>query len=228
MVLSCALVTVSTGSSRAYAQEQPAPDQAQQQTAESQTTDKDQEIKKVTVRSGDSLSKIAKRNDTTYKRIFYFNKSIKNPDVIHPGQKLKIPSKNQKLKARTVAVVKVAPKPFVAAADPATSKKPETTTAPAAATYTAKPKYVARATSSASGSTWDRLAACESGGNWQINTGNGYYGGLQFSLSSWRGVGGSGYPHQASKSEQIRRASMLKANGGWGHWPACSAKLGLR
>lgn len=75
---------------------------------------------------------------------------------------------------------------------------------------------------------WDRLAKCESGGNWKINTGNGYYGGLQFSLSSWRAVGGKGYPHEATKEEQIKRAMMLKKNGGWGHWPACSKKLGLR
>jgi hypothetical protein len=74
---------------------------------------------------------------------------------------------------------------------------------------------------------WDRLAGCESGGNWSINTGNGYYGGLQFSLSSWRSVGGSGYPHKASRAEQIRRATKLRAGQGWGAWPACSGKLGL-
>jgi len=75
---------------------------------------------------------------------------------------------------------------------------------------------------------WDRLAECESGGNWSINTGNGYYGGLQFSLSSWRAVGGTGYPHQASRAEQIKRAEMLLDIQGWGAWPACSRKLGLR
>ena len=83
------------------------------------------------------------------------------------------------------------------------------------------------ATAVAGGGVWDRLAECESGGNWSINTGNGYYGGLQFSLQSWRGVGGSGYPHEHSREEQIKRAEMLKANGGWGHWPSCAAKLGL-
>ena len=80
----------------------------------------------------------------------------------------------------------------------------------------------------ASTSVWDRLAQCESGGNWRINTGNGYYGGIQFSLSSWRAVGGTGYPHQASKAEQIRRGEALKAKQGWGAWPACTRKLGLR
>lgn len=80
-------------------------------------------------------------------------------------------------------------------------------------------------------STWAALAQCESGGNWAINTGNGYYGGLQFSLSSWAGVGGTqyaAYPHQATPSQQIAAAEKLRANGGWGHWPHCSAQLGLR
>ena len=78
------------------------------------------------------------------------------------------------------------------------------------------------------GSAWDALAACESGGNWGINTGNGYYGGLQFSLSSWRGVGGTGYPHEASRETQIAMGERLRASGGWGHWPSCSRKVGLR
>ena len=75
---------------------------------------------------------------------------------------------------------------------------------------------------------WDRLAECESGGNWSINTGIGYYGGLQFSLSSWRAVGGSGYPHQHSREEQIARAERLLDLQGWGAWPACTRKLGYR
>jgi resuscitation-promoting factor RpfB len=78
------------------------------------------------------------------------------------------------------------------------------------------------------GNVWDRLAQCESGGNWAINTGNGYYGGLQFSLSSWRAVGGTGYPHEHSRETQIAMGERLRASGGWGHWPACSRKLGLR
>jgi len=82
--------------------------------------------------------------------------------------------------------------------------------------------------STSSGSVWDRLAQCESGGNWSINTGNGYYGGLQFNLGTWQSVGGSGYPHQASREEQIHRAEILRdRNGGYGAWPSCSAQLGL-
>lgn len=81
----------------------------------------------------------------------------------------------------------------------------------------------------AGGSTvWDSLAQCESGGNWAINTGNGYYGGLQFSLSTWRAYGGTGYPHQASRETQIAVATRLRnATGGYGSWPGCAAKLGL-
>jgi resuscitation-promoting factor RpfB len=81
----------------------------------------------------------------------------------------------------------------------------------------------------AGGSTvWDRLAQCESGGNWAINTGNGYYGGLQFSLSTWRAYGGVGFPHQQSRATQIAVATRLRdASGGYGAWPSCSAKLGL-
>lgn len=78
------------------------------------------------------------------------------------------------------------------------------------------------------GTVWDSLAQCESGGNWAINTGNGYYGGLQFSLSTWRAYGGPGYPHQQSRETQIAIAEKLRAaTGGYGSWPGCAAKLGL-
>ena len=81
--------------------------------------------------------------------------------------------------------------------------------------------------SAASTSTWDALAQCESSGNWSINTGNGFKGGLQFTDSTWKAFGGSGSAHNASKSEQIRVAENVKSGQGWGAWPACSAKLGL-
>ncbi len=74
---------------------------------------------------------------------------------------------------------------------------------------------------------WDRLAQCESGGNWATNTGNGYYGGIQFSLGSWQGVGGTGYPHQASRETQIAMGQRLWNQGGWSHWPACTQQARL-
>ena len=77
------------------------------------------------------------------------------------------------------------------------------------------------------GATWDALAQCESGGNWSINTGNGFYGGLQFTQQSWNGVGMSGSPANATRAQQIEAGERLLAIQGWGAWPACSAKLGL-
>jgi uncharacterized protein YabE (DUF348 family) len=82
------------------------------------------------------------------------------------------------------------------------------------------------------GSVWDQLANCEATGNWAINTGNGYYGGLQFDAGTWRAYGGTDYaplPHEASREEQIDVASKVRDDrgGGYGAWPACASKLGL-
>ena len=71
---------------------------------------------------------------------------------------------------------------------------------------------------------WDAIAQCESGGNWAANTGNGYYGGLQFNLGTWRANGGSGMPHTASKDEQIRVAENVAARQGMGAWPVCGRR----
>jgi nucleoid-associated protein YgaU len=76
-------------------------------------------------------------------------------------------------------------------------------------------------------STWDALAQCESGGNWAINTGNGFSGGLQFTPQTWAGFGGTGSPENASRAQQIAVAERVQATQGWGAWPACAAKLGL-
>ncbi|MFL1904079.1 transglycosylase family protein [Streptomyces tauricus] len=76
---------------------------------------------------------------------------------------------------------------------------------------------------------WDRIAQCESGGNWHINTGNGYYGGLQFSAGSWRAYGGTAYAStadKASKAQQIAVATKLQRAQGWGAWPTCAARAG--
>jgi hypothetical protein len=109
-----------------------------------------------------------------------------------------------------------------------------TTTAPPTTTTTAEP--VEPPPDSGSGQlgdpyyypSWDALAECESGGNWSINTGNGYYGGIQFSLRSWQGVGGTGYPHEHSRETQIAMGIRLWESSGWGAWPACSSELGYR
>lgn len=78
---------------------------------------------------------------------------------------------------------------------------------------------------------WDQLAQCEAGGNWAINTGNGYHGGLQFSPSTWNAYGGQQYAptaNLATREQQIAIAEKVQAGQGWGAWPACTAKMGLR
>lgn len=84
--------------------------------------------------------------------------------------------------------------------------------------------------SAAPDSDWDRLAQCEAGGNWSINTGNGFSGGLQFTQQTWTGHGGGEFAPtaaQASREQQIVVAERVLASQGWGAWPACSASLGL-
>ena len=73
---------------------------------------------------------------------------------------------------------------------------------------------------------WSGVADCESGGNWAINTGNGYYGGLQFSLSTWRSMGGNGYPHQQPAWYQAQIADSLRVSSGLHHWPHCGRYYG--
>jgi uncharacterized protein YabE (DUF348 family) len=88
-------------------------------------------------------------------------------------------------------------------------------------------KLVARGTAAvpeAPYGVWDKIAACESGGNWHTNTGNGYYGGLQFSAATWHSVGGPGLPHENSREVQIKYAKILQARSGWGQWGCAGAR----
>ncbi len=88
----------------------------------------------------------------------------------------------------------------------------------------------ATSASAAPTSAWDAVARCESGGNWSISTGNGFYGGLQFTPSTWKAYGGAAYApqaHQASRAEQIAVAEKVLASQGPGAWPVCSTKAGL-
>lgn len=83
----------------------------------------------------------------------------------------------------------------------------------------------------ANGSVWDQLAQCEAGGDWSINTGNGFSGGLQFTPSTWAAFGGTEYApaaHMATREQQIAVAERVQAGQGWGAWPACTSKMGLR
>ncbi|QNP72264.1 LysM peptidoglycan-binding domain-containing protein [Streptomyces roseirectus] len=92
----------------------------------------------------------------------------------------------------------------------------------------AAPLMAAGNASAATASEWDAVAQCESGGNWSINTGNGYYGGLQFSPSTWAAYGGTAYASsadRASKSQQIAVAEKVLASQGKGAWPSCGVGL---
>lgn len=180
----------------------------------------------VEVQKNDNLSKIAERHHTTYVRIFNANESIKDPDVIYPGEKLRIPEDKEALTSREIQqnIPSNFEKPKTKVKSSKAYKKKTVTKV-----SESKPKASTEAHQNVAGEgVWDSLAKCESGGNWAINTGNGYYGGLQFTASTWKSVGGSGLPHQASREEQINRAQILQARSGWGQWPACTKKLGLR
>lgn len=92
----------------------------------------------------------------------------------------------------------------------------------------AAPLMAAGSASAATASEWDAVAQCESGGNWSINTGNGYYGGLQFSASTWAAYGGTQYAataDQATKAQQIEIAEKVLAGQGKGAWPHCGTGL---
>lgn len=159
------------------------------------------------VRAGESLSAVAAAygldEDDGWRRLFDANLQIADPDLLEPGDRIRVPASDEELEPREL------PRAFVA---------PARRVAGVAAT----------SPSGASGGVWDRLAGCESGGNWHLDTGSGYYGGLQFSLRSWQAVGGSGHPHEHSRETQIALAERLRAAQGWGAWPGCSRKLGLR
>ncbi len=156
-----------------------------------------------TVRKGEYLSSIARdRGLRSWKPLYALNKhQIKDPDIIEIGQVLRLPGKarDKDDKAKTAVRAKAAPSPRV---EKTSSTRP-------------------------AGGNWARLRQCESGGNYRINTGNGYYGAYQFDLRTWRSVGYSGYPHKASPATQDAAARKRQAQRGWAPWPACSAKLGL-
>jgi LysM repeat protein len=174
------------------------------------------------VKQGDSLSRIAKKAKlSSWRPIYDLNTKIRHPNLIYPGQKLLIPAKGEKVKHR--------PLPALALTRVVSQERP---TAPESSsrrsTVTRSTSRSSAAPAPAGGGVWDRLAQCESGGNWSINTGNGYSGGLQFAPGTWAAHGGKGSAHSASRAEQIRVAERVRASQGWGAWPACSARLGLR
>jgi murein DD-endopeptidase MepM/ murein hydrolase activator NlpD len=158
----------------------------------------------VQVQTNDTLSAIAEAHGTTYQRLFDANTAIQDPNVIHTGDTVRIPSDNEHIPTR----------PLPSGAPTAAPTPAELASAPVSTV--------------ANGDIWDKLAQCESGGNWHINTGNGYSGGLQFSQGTWSAHGGTGSPAAASREQQIAVAESIRATQGFSAWPACSAQLGLR
>ena len=173
----------------------------------------------VQVQPGDYLEKIASDHNTTYLRLYYANTDIQDQDLIFPGQSLRIPADDEQLNARPLAAS--APVEAVAAV----AANPAADTAPVARTRVA-PAASAPNFDTSDGGVWDRIAACESGGNWAINTGNGYYGGLQFDVGTWGGYGGYPTANLAPKSVQIERANQIRAARGYSPW-TCAAIVGI-
>jgi hypothetical protein len=186
------------------------------------------------VEQGESLAEIATEYgyeaDDAWRRIFDANPEIENPDLIFVDLELRVPAADETLEARDLPL----PPPPAVVESSRSSARGSRSGSAAGRTQTAAPQAAApqaAAPSVAGAGVWDRLAACESGGNWSINTGNGYSGGLQFHPGTWAAFGGTAYApsaHLATKSQQIEIAQRVQAGQGWGAWPACSRKIGLR
>ena len=168
------------------------------------------------VRSGDTLSNIARHEygkASDWPAVWWANRhQVPNPGLITAGQRLRLPNNHHVKAWLTRAAQAATPAPSSAA--PTSS----TASAPASASPSALP--------AAGGANWAAIAACESGGNWSANTGNGFYGGLQFTQGTWDAYGGGQYAasaNEASQAQQIAVAERVLAGQGIGAWPVCGA-----
>jgi LysM repeat protein len=173
-----------------------------------------------TVQQGDSLSAIAAHTygkAADWPAVWWVNRhQVANPNLITAGQRLRLPASGQvpAWMARAAQAAIPAPPPA-----PAAVSIPQASPPAAAPVSTAAP-------ASSGGANWSAIAACESGGNWSASTGNGFYGGLQFTEQTWLGYGGGQYAssaNQATKAQQIAVAERVLAGQGIGAWPACGA-----
>jgi LysM repeat protein len=171
-----------------------------------------------TVRPGDSLSAIAAHaygSAADWPAVWWANRhEVANPDVLTAGQRLQLPASGQvpawMARAALAAIPGTAPAAPVSAphADPA------------------PPVQAASVPAPSGGVNWSAIAACESGGDWSANTGNGFYGGLQFTEQTWLAYGGGEYASSAnlaSEAQQIAVAERVLAGQGIGAWPVCGA-----
>ena len=173
-----------------------------------------------TIRPGDTLSQIAARaygSGPDWPAIWWANRrQVPDPDLITAGQRLALPSSHQVPPWLARAALAA-----TAAARPAPAAPAGATAAPAAPAQASSP-----APASPGGTNWSAIAACESGGNWAASTGNGFYGGLQFTEQTWLGYGGGRYASSANlatAAQQIAVAQRVLAGQGIGAWPVCGA-----
>ena len=177
-----------------------------------------------TVHQGDTLSAIAARNygnSADWPAVWWVNRHhVRNPNVLLVGERLRLPASGHVTAAMAraaQAAIPDPPPPSLASTTPVSYSQPDPSTA--APVYSSAP-------ASAGGVNWNAIAACESGGNWSISTGNGFYGGLQFTQQTWLGYGGGQYAasaNLATPSEQIAVAQRVLAGQGIGAWPVCGA-----
>jgi len=175
-----------------------------------------------TVRPGDSLSAIAAHaygRAADWPAVWWANRhQVANPDMIAAGQRLRLPASGRvpPWMARAALAAMSAPAPATAAP----------VSAPQAG-QAAPVQAAASVPASTGGANWSAIAACESGGDWGASTGNGFYGGLQFTEQTWLAYGGGQYASSAnlaSESQQIAVAQRVLAGQGIGAWPVCGAK----
>ena len=169
-----------------------------------------------TVQQGDTLSAIAAHTygkAADWPAVWWVNRrQVANPNLISAGQRLRLPASGQvpAWMARAAHAAVPAPPPVSVPQASPSAAAPASTAAPA----------------SSGGANWSAIAACESGGNWSANTGNGFYGGLQFTQQTWLGYGGGQYApsaNLATPAQQIAVAQRVLAGQGIGAWPVCGA-----
>ena len=182
-----------------------------------------------TVHQGDTLSAIAAHkygNSADWPAVWWANRhQVSNPNMVLVGQRLVLPASGH-VTARMASAAQAAI-PAPPAPDPApTTSVSYSQQAPSTAAPVYNSAPAPAPVSSSSGVNWNAIAACESGGNWSISTGNGFYGGLQFTEQTWLGNGGGQYASSAnlaSPSQQIAVAQRVLATQGIGAWPVCGA-----
>jgi len=171
-----------------------------------------------TVHQGDTLSAIAAHkygSTADWPAVWWVNRrQVANPNMIAVGQRLRLPASGHvpawMARAALAAIPASAPDPAVSVSAPQAGPPAAVQAAPVPA--------------SSGGANWSAIAACESGGNWSANTGNGFYGGLQFTEQTWLAYGGGQYASSAnlaSQSAQIAVAERVLAGQGIGAWPVC-------